>query len=112
MSEFCCGATGLSSHAIARRFGYCHAGGIDHPYDPADLRRCRDYCNARGIGSEQLAERMRTVSPTWAALVAEWPQLLAMLAEEEHTGQGPRTYERMAQIRKSVLSDTRQEQQT
>lgn len=93
-----CVATGLSSHAIARAFGHCRSGGSDHPWDPSDLRRCRDYCRSTGISDTMLAERMPQVSPQWAALIPAWPELLQLLADEEPTGNAPRTYQRMKEL--------------
>lgn len=96
-----CQATGLSSHAIARAFGHCRMGGTDHPYDPADLKRCVDYCAETGVSTKTLSEKMSRVSQTWAALTAEWDSLAALLAEEiaENTGRAPRTYARMRELR-------------
>lgn len=98
---FCnCRATGLSSHAIARRFGHCPAGRADHPWDPADLVRCVDYVQAMGIKAYDLLDRMSRVSPEWAHLVARWPELTSLLDEEraEGTGVAPRTYARMTEL--------------
>lgn len=96
-----CDATGRSSHAIANAFGHCKSGGRDHPYDPADLMRCINYCDEHGVSVEALTERMSKVSPQWAGLVADWPALVALFAEEkaEGTGLAPRTpYDRMKRL--------------
>lgn len=95
-----CVATGLSSHAIARRFGHCQSGGTDHPHDPADLLRCLDYCERTSISTKALAKRMRAVSPEWAALVAEWDSLTFLLRAEQETktGRAPATYTRMRKL--------------
>lgn len=95
-----CEATGLSSHAIARAFDHCSAGGTDHPYDPADLNRCINYCAELEISTEALAERMAPVSRQWAALVAEWDFLVALLEEEMAlgTGRAPATYAQMRRL--------------
>ena len=100
MSCYFDGATGLSSQTIAFVFAGHKPSRPDHPYDPADLIRCRNYCRARGITDEVLAQRMTPVSPQWAALAAEWPELLRLLAEEEAecTGMAPRTYKRMKDL--------------
>jgi hypothetical protein len=96
-----CVATGLSSHAIAYAFGHCASGNTgNHPWDPADLKRCVDYCEETGISTRVLAKKMAPVSPTWAVLVAEWDSLAASLAQEMTLGDtAPRTYQRMRQLR-------------
>lgn len=96
-----CEATGMSSHAIARALGHCKTGGgKDHPYDPADLRRCVEYCREMGVSTPWLVLNMTLVSRQWAALCPEWGALAALLAEEiaEKTGSAPRTYARMHQL--------------
>lgn len=95
-----CVATGMSSHAIARAFGHCASGGFDHPRDPADLRRCVDYCTETGITAEALRDRMINVSDSWHALSDAWVELTTLLAEEvaDGTGRAPRTYRRMSEV--------------
>lgn len=78
------GERGVSSDTL-----FTHLTGIDalrgwrkdHPYDPADLRRCR-------LLLEQVPElvsefpRMAKVSKAWAALVREWDTICATMDEE------------------------------
>lgn len=49
---------GLSAQAIAY-------GGRDHPWDPADLLRCVNYCERAGITVETLRRRMAGRSQAW-----------------------------------------------
>lgn len=89
-----CGVNGQSARAIAAAFAN-PCGPTDYPRDPDDLGRCRAYCDDHGITPAMLSDRMRGVSPQWAALTAEWPELLRMLDEERPSGRAPRTYARM-----------------
>lgn len=93
-----CVATGLSSHAIARAFGHCTSGGTDYPHDPADLKRCADYCDDTGITTSALVTRMSSVSPVWAALVAAWDDIVTTMRAEFATGRAPITYAAMRQL--------------
>lgn len=90
-----CVATGMSSHAIARTFGHCHMGGTDHPHDPADLKRCADYCDETGVSTKALTKRMAKVSPQWAALVKHWDVLVITMRAEFPSGRAPITYAAM-----------------
>ena len=93
------GERGLSSETI-----FTHLTGINalnvrdkyHPYDPADLRRCR-------LLLEQVPElvplfhKMSTASKEWAALVKSWADLCTTMDAESpdwRTGGGsaPKTY--------------------
>lgn len=94
MSGCHCGL-GLSARAIA------HAGHTDHPHDPADLRRCVDYCTRSGITVAELRKRMAGRSPQWDALLPHWGELTGMLAGEIATrtdGTAPATYRRMRDL--------------
>jgi hypothetical protein len=102
------GERGLSSEAIV-----AHLTGVpvgrqqgrypDHPYDPDDFRRCelllRSYPLAR-----LTFPSMRSASPTWAALVDVWDELIALADEEapgwiDGKGSAPKMYARMREIR-------------
>ena len=94
------GKRGISSNTI-----FTHLTGIDaldgwhrdHPYDPADFRRCR-------LLLEQVPElvplfpKMAEVSPQWAALVEQWDVICSTMDEEApawREGRGqmcPKTY--------------------
>jgi hypothetical protein len=70
-----------------------------HPYDPADLRRCRLAIEA--IGLEDRIGELSQLSPTWAKLVEVWPELCKTMDEEAPKWRGggrgrcPRTYQMM-----------------
>jgi hypothetical protein len=84
--------TGLSSQAIA-----C-AAHRDHPHDPADLKRCVEYCDRAGISVAELRERMEGRSPEWGALLPHWGELVGLLQDEMATrtdGCASATYARM-----------------
>lgn len=83
---------GMSARAIA------YAGHDDHPHDPADLRRCIDYCRRQGITPSALRERMAGRSSEWDALLPHWGELVGLLEDETDTrtdGCAPATYARM-----------------
>ena len=86
---------GLSAKAIA------YAGHIDHPHDPADLKRCVDYCFTAGIDTTELRRRMGGRSPEWDALLPHWNELAGLLADEMDVrtdGRAPATYARMREL--------------
>lgn len=97
-----CQATGMSSHAIARRREKCMSGGNDHPHDPADLARCDDYCNELGVTTERLVAYMSGVSAAWDALLPEWDSLVTQMREEFPTGRAPIAYARMRALLNGV----------
>jgi len=85
--------TGLSSQAIA-------GDGIHHPWDPGDLRRCMNYCDAY-LSTQQLQARMAGRSIWWDRLLPEWDNLVALLRYEMETqkdGRAPRTYAEMRRV--------------
>jgi hypothetical protein len=86
---------GLSARAIA------YAGHVDHPHDPADLKRCIDYCRSQGIDTAELRKRMTGRSPEWDALLPHWNELAGLLADEMETrrdGCATATYSRMRDL--------------
>lgn len=86
---------GMSARAIA------FAGHVDHPHDPADLKRCIDYCRQQGITTAILRKRMAGRSPEWDALLPHWNELAGLLAGEVEArtdGCAPATYARMRAI--------------
>ncbi len=85
---------GLCAQAIA---GY----GIDHPWDPADLLRCVNFCRTQGIDTDELRRRMAGHSVAWDRLLVEWDELVALLDHERQarTDQmAPRTYKAMKRV--------------
>lgn len=88
---------GLSAQAIA-------GSGRNHPWDPADLLRCINYCRSAGIDTPALRKRMAGRSAEWDRLLPEWDHLVALLQREMETrtdGRAERTYMEM----KRVLAD-------
>lgn len=86
---------GLSAQAIA-------GSGIDHPWDPSDLRRCFQYCERVGLSTKDLQKRMAGRSATWDRLLPEWDRLVALLKNEMATrtdNTAPLTYIEMKVIR-------------
>ena len=94
MSKMSVYQMGLSAQAIAGH-------GNDHPWDPSDLLRCIRYCEAVGIGTEELVRRMSGLSAEWDRLLPEWDRLVALLHKEMETrtdGAAPDTYREMRRI--------------
>lgn len=86
---------GLSARAIA------YAGHVDHPHDPADLKRCIEYCRAQCISTDELRRRMAGRSKGWDALLPHWGELVGMLEDEIATrkdGTASATYRRMRDL--------------
>jgi hypothetical protein len=86
--------TGLSAQAIA-------GSGTDHPWDPADLLRCVNYCQRTGITTDGLRRRMAGRSIAWDRLLPEWDHLVALLRHEMDTatdGRAPVTYREMKRV--------------
>ena len=84
---------GLSAQAIA---GY----GRNHPYDPADLLRCVNYCDGR-LSTSALRARMTGRSIYWDRLLPEWDHLVALLRHEMETrtdGCATQTYAEMKRL--------------
>jgi len=96
------GERGLSSEAIMLRLtgnGPGRSGRYDHPYDPADLRRCFLFLDQHPLAALVFPDAMSGASPEWARLVAVWDELRATLTEEapdwsdrQAQGSAPRTY--------------------
>lgn len=87
---------GLSATAIAYPGAEPH-----HPRDPSDLNRCIRYCQAHGISTVELQERMAGRSAEWERLLPEWDNLVALLFEEMTAatdGRAPRTYMEMKRV--------------
>lgn len=54
----------------------------DFPHDPADLRGCRLLLEAVPSFAGRFNAVMPQVSPTWAALVAQWPSICGTMDRE------------------------------
>jgi hypothetical protein len=88
---------GLSAQAIA-------GGGSHHPWDPADLLRCINYCERARLSTADLRTRMAGRSIQWDRLLPEWDNLAKLLRHEMATRTdhiAPLTYRAM----KRVLDD-------
>lgn len=71
----------------------------DHPYDPADLRRCLLLLE-QVPDLMQIFPRMATCSPVWAALVKQWSELRALLDQEVPDWREPNVYGKAPLTRK------------
>jgi len=89
---------GLSAHAMLKVKLGIKDGPFHHPHDPSDLARC---IRAHG---EVVPDYMEGITPTWAAYVKAWPELIDTFNEEwaEDTERAPRTYEMMKAIMESA----------
>lgn len=99
------GQRGVSSNTIFTMLTGINALGdwhLDHPYDPADLKRCRlllEQCPEL----QDKFENMATVSETWKLLVKDWDSLCTTMDEEcpewrNGKGVAPKTYAMMKSI--------------
>lgn len=80
---------------------------LDHPYDPADFRRCELLLRAVPAARAEF-HRMSEVSKTWAGLVEAWDELVALgesevpgiflLGRRAGSGSAPLMYRRMRDI--------------
>lgn len=104
------GERGVSSEAIVSHLTGEPVGryriGDDYPFDPSDFRRCEVLL--RHVPLARLTfPAMASRSPIWAALVAEWDELVALMESEspgvfgtsDPRGSAPKTYARMKEIR-------------
>ena len=99
------GERGISSEAIVEQLTGEKVGsglhrGDDHPYDPADLRRCMLLLDQHDLAKLVFPGAMVNRSPSWAALDAIWDELVVLLREEMERpdGKAPRTYARMQEV--------------
>lgn len=111
------GERGASSEAMYHRFTGLPIGRYPHPsahpHDPADFRRCELLLRAVPVFRLQLPT-MASVSPVWAALVAHWDELVALLESEipsaftghGYRGSAPGTYARMRELAAAAQTDT------
>lgn len=90
------GETGNSSQTIAFTVLGIKFNHANHPYDPADFRRCMELLDAvPELRERKHMKKVAALSDEWKGLVARWDEIEALLREElaEKTGRGPRTYE-------------------
>lgn len=81
------GERGMSSEAMFQTLTgakVCrdHRDGKEHPYDPADFRRCRLLLEQVPGLSANLV-KMRAVSPAWRALIDGWAEICAAMDAED-----------------------------
>lgn len=77
------GERGSSSDAIVDHLtGLLGGGKTSHPWDPADLRRCRLLLKEVPSLAVSFHAKMPTLSPVWARLVAVWDELCATMDQE------------------------------
>lgn len=95
------GERGISSEAIFSHLTGIPIGGhrLDPPSDPSDLRRCRLLLHAVPAFRARL-RKMAEISPAWAALVARWDELCALMDAETPgmSGRAPKTFALMQRL--------------
>lgn len=92
------GERGLSSNAMCKQiFGVPVGAGVNHPHDPADLRRCLAFLDA--TEAHDKVSLMADASEEWTRLVCRWDELLAVFRKEMAEGKSaPKTYSLMEAI--------------
>ncbi len=81
------GERGISSEAIVSQLTGCavgngHRHGSDHPYDPADFRRCELLLRASPLARLVFPSLMPSRSETWARMVERWDELVSLIESE------------------------------
>ena len=79
------GERGVSSEAIVTALTGVQVGrqwGADHPYDPADFRRCQLLLRSHPLAELQFRDVMRDASPTWGRLIDAWDDIHAAIEDE------------------------------
>lgn len=102
LSWFATGEVGASSKAMASCIAGVN-GGNSHPSDPSDLNRCLLFLEAVPEARDHM-DKLRSLSPTWAALVDRWEEVEASFLTEagrdwSKARSAPKTYELMKAIR-------------
>lgn len=96
------GDTGISSETIAhvmtgRGVGACNFG-YAPPRDPSDFGRCHRLLKLFPTFQTRMHE-VSTRFPDWKPLVDHWEELTALYEEEEPSGNAPKLYARMKELR-------------
>lgn len=99
------GEVGVSSKSMAMwlAFGKRTGGPFgSHPSDPSDMERCLKLLTA-APGLRKSLAKMAGLSKEWAALVARWDEIEAMLMDEIGLGwtkakRAPKTYALMQEV--------------
>lgn len=96
--------TGASSEAMAFWIAFDQAvpDRGAYPHDPADLDRCLRLLDAVPE-MRPLLGKMASVSPVWAALIAQWEPIVRLHLDEVGLGwskarNAPRTYDLMRKV--------------
>lgn len=95
------GERGASADAIVDHLtGLMGGKQTFHPWDPADLRRCRLLLNRVPSLATNFHASMPSLSPAWARLVAVWDELCATMDQEcpnwaTGDGRAPQTMRKM-----------------
>lgn len=104
---------GLSSETMRARLVHGLPGRGDHPHDPGDFGRCERFLRRNPHLRERLPF-MADVSSEWAALVARWDDIAALMEEEvpgcldtpSRWGSAPRAYALMRELINSARQVT------
>lgn len=96
------GERGQSSNCIFHTLTRQEGGKIAHPYDPADLRRCRLLLERVPEFAPRIRE-MVAVSPDWARIVSMWDVLCGVMDDEcpdwrDGVGSAKTTYRLMQKV--------------
>lgn len=107
------GERGASSNSIFRAAtdGPTARWGWLDPSDPGDFRRCELLLAQIPEAREVAFPRLATESRVWAALIARWDEIVAVLDEEAPdrltapAGKAPRAFRLIQQIRADAWKD-------
>lgn len=94
--------TGISSLTIWRTLMGQTPERADIPYDPSDFGRCHRLLNVMPAWRARLGE-VAARYPKWQPFVDEWERLTALFEEEAPSGQCPKLYARMRELRGKPL---------
>lgn len=89
--------TGSSSKFLCYRLAGMQTYPVSAPSDPADFGRCYRLLQAIPGWRERINELSDI--PAWAPLVKHWDELEQLYLEESPSGQAPKLFERMTELR-------------
>jgi hypothetical protein len=81
---------------------------MDHPWDPADFRRCLEFLDAAGLENRYRLEKLSSLSPEWTALIARWDELTRCFTEERETNLESKTAPKTYVLMQAIFEDVRQ----
>ncbi|QDP43688.1 hypothetical protein SEA_PHORBESPHLOWER_60 [Gordonia phage PhorbesPhlower] len=99
------GERGMSSETIVAAVTGRPVGryrNTNHPYDPADLRRCMKLLDAYPRTRLMFKDAVRGISDTWSRMADRWDEMESLLREEMASrtdNTAPKTYELMRELR-------------